>query len=231
LAHSHDEYIQYLDVGDVLHPDKLVTRLAFAHQQSLDGQPERRAPHISDNDVAAGLLRDQTFIQLGAANFRRTWLETVDGLDVTCLHIQAVHLLLRLAMASGRFGLAPSDVLVSTYRQRTDSRLRQNDDPFIRACLGDAGMDEQSWGVRNESSATHMSILFAVYSKAARHFAGRDSQEFSSVERHIGSLDPRWLPLGLRRLRATSRLVGYRRAERMGSPYGRFKRTAIRSKS
>ena len=224
-------WVQFLDADDLLHPAKLATqaRQAYAlpasvavlysdwqrhwvigRQATPDGPPLR--PHV-DVDPQTSLLRTEGFIQLGAALFRRTWLEQVGGFDEAHWLIEDVELMLRIAMAGGQFRHVPADVPLFTYRQREGSLSRRDTRAFIEGCVRNARMMERHWCGERSLTAERARLLADIYCFGARFFADADQAEFTRLADAIDNLVPNYLPLGPPLLRGLARLIGYRRAE------------------
>lgn len=235
------EWIQFLDADDLLASDKLATQLGhcatlddqaavvyspWQHFVELGGQwgldgPVLR-PELGGTPLD-GLLASANFIQLGAALFRRTWLERVAGFDERHRLIEDVDLMLRIAIAGGGFTAAPTPQPLFFYRQRPDSLSQSDQRAFVEGCVRNARMLEQHWRGHGELTRTRAQRLAEVYFQGARFFAATDPACFEKLVCAIEALTPGALPSGPPMLRALSRLIGYRRAEQAATHYRRVK--------
>lgn len=244
LQHASGEWVQFLDGDDLLHERKIEGQLAGGlslgpeiavvysdwcrlrwREQEWVADPEAAAPRIGV-DPLADLLRPENFIATGSQLFRRSWLERVSGFDERHSLIEDVDLLLRLAMNGGRFHLVPSTQPLFFYRQREGSLSRSSTTGFIEGCMRNARMAEGYWRAENGLTADRAELLTSIYFHGARYFASRDKGRFDAIVDQIGAVSPQVIPQGPRHLKYASRVVGYRRAERLAVLYRRIKELA-----
>src|ERR1022692_272891 len=190
------EWIQFLDGEDLLHPRKIERQLAAAtclgpeyaivysdwqrlrwQQRKWTTDPDVASPRIG-KDLLADLLRTENFIQVGSQLVRRSWLERVSGFDERQWLIEDVNLLIRLAMAGGRFYRAPSERPLFFYRQREGSLSRSNTRDFVEACIRNVCVVEEHWREQDSLTTERVELLASLYCQAARYFAANDKKRF-----------------------------------------------------
>lgn len=239
--HAKGEWIQFLDADDVLTPIKIETQaqiafslpktisVVYSKWQRLEFIDQRWEPSeeivapVIEHDPLMDLLKTENFLNLGCALFRKDWVERVSGFDERHWLIEDVDLLLRIAIAGGKFHRVFLDTPSFFYRQRNGSLSQSNSREFLEGCLRNAKMVETCWKSRNELTPVRASVLANIYFQGARSLAGVDGPGFEAMLEKIESLTPHFLPPAPLSLRWLSRLVGYRKAERLAVTYHRLK--------
>jgi glycosyltransferase involved in cell wall biosynthesis len=235
------EWIQFLDSDDVLDPTKLSVQLSTANSRPETAvlysnwqrlglatrawEPSGRvhSPTIG-GDALVSLLRSDLFIPMGSHLIQRTWLETVQGFDERHWLIEDVELLIKIAMAGGRFSKIYSDQPLFFYRHRPGASLSQRSRrEFIEGCIRNAKLVERHWDARGELTPRRKQTLVEAYLQAARYFAAVDWQAFENTVADIEALQTNFIPSGPLHLSIVSRFLGYRRAERVATLYRRAK--------
>jgi glycosyltransferase involved in cell wall biosynthesis len=235
------EWVQFLDDDDVLAHTKIEQQMSVAPATPADvavlysdwkrvqaENPSRegdvQSPRIRDDHRLADLISTDGFIHLGSALFRRSWLERVKGFEEEHWLIEDVHLLLRMAMAGGRFGHVETEGPVFFYRQRNEGSLvADNKQAFIEGCVRNARMVER-YARKNEALTDPLRAqLIRVYFQGTRYYAGRDRERFSEIWSRIRDLNPDAHPDQPAHLRMASKILGYPVAERVAVLYRRLK--------
>lgn len=238
------EWVQFLDADDLLTSTKLAVQLGAAPvappelavrysdwQRRPADQPEldvslRRPQVDADPQTALMQVGGENFIQVGAALFRRGWLERVGGFDEGRWLIEDVDLMLRIAFAGGSFQRVPSARPLFTQRQTAGSLSQRDERAFFVGCLHNTRTAEHSWRAAGALTAERRHLLADNYCFSARYFAAADPAEFARLAAAIEQLVPGYLPPGPPLLRTLARLIGYRRAEPLTVLYRRTKRAA-----
>jgi glycosyltransferase involved in cell wall biosynthesis len=239
---STGNWIQFLDADDLLSPQKIALQIkageVLRRQVAVVYSPWQRIELVQGcwrpmNNVVApaigkaavsDLLRDENFIATGSQLFHRCWLEQVAGFDEQHWLIEDVDLLLRIAMAGGSFYHVHSDAPLFLYRQIGTSSLSQRSKrEFIEGCLRNARMVEAHWQSAGTLTPAQVSLLVGIYFQGARHYAASDWQMFESIVDKIETLAPGFIPGRPAALNRLSRVMGYRRAERVAVIYRQLK--------
>lgn len=236
-------WVQFLDADDLLHLDKLAVQataaaalpddvaLVYSDWQALaprDGcwRPDgpRYTPAIGP-DAVSDLLATENFIATGSQLVRRVWLEQVGGWDERHRLIEDVDLMLRLALAGGRFVRVPAPEPLFLYRRRSDSLSRSRPREFVEGCLRNARLAEDHWQARGGPTPKQAARLADVYLQGVRAFAGEDPALSGAWAERIAGLVPGYLPPGSSwRLRCLARVLGLGRAEAVAARCRRLRR-------
>ena len=183
---SRGSWIQFLDADDLLHPEKLRTQLsavARSHGETAviysdwtriersDGswrvQPRLFRPQVTINPVER-LLSADNFIQLGAAVFKRVFIEKAGGFDEAQWMIEDVNLMLRIAFAGGGFVRASTAFPVLYHRQLESSLSRRDDVQFATGIYKNAKLAEAHWRHQHALTAHRRELLADLYLYSAR---------------------------------------------------------------
>ncbi|HBY64395.1 MAG TPA: hypothetical protein DEH78_31630 [Solibacterales bacterium] len=235
-------WIQFLDADDLLVPHKIARQFEAATNQTeppaviyspwtrltgtggdwkADDFIER--PAIGDDPIM-DLLHVRNFIAVGSYLMSRRWLERVAGFDESLSLIEDVHLLLRVAMAGGRYLEASSPEPLFFYRcRRGESLSSQSPITFSRAQARNLQLVQEFWEQNSMLTPARRRLLLEQYQGPLHIFAEAGGQPFDELYRRVLALDPHWLPSGPPPLRLLSRLVGYRRAEWASVAYRRLR--------
>jgi glycosyltransferase involved in cell wall biosynthesis len=235
-------WVQFLDADDVLHPKKLATQGEVASREPEDvavvyspwtelhcrhGEWEAFQPAFSPvvgPDAVVDLLRDENTMVTGVPLFSRTWLERVGGWDERHRLIEDNDLMLRIAMAGGRFAAAPSPEPLFYYRHTPDSLSKGKRQAFVEGCLRNVAMVETYWRETSGLTVNRARVLAEGYYRATRYYADVCPRRFSELSDKLDELTGRFTPSGPWHMRLASRLIGYRRTELLASRYRGFKR-------
>jgi len=234
-------WIQFLDADDLLHPRKIEVQVGEQHANPAadviysDWQHLRWAgrawekekyvntPLIGENALA-DLLQPSNFIHLGSALFSLGALRRVGGFDASHWLIEDVELGIKIAMGKGVFVKTPSAGPLFWYRDRPRSLSKSDRTEFVEGCIRNAKLVERYVQHTQSCSEKIIEAIIAVYWQGARYFAEKDWRRFEQILADIEALRPEFLPAGPLRLRALSRVLGYRNAERASVFYRRLKK-------
>lgn len=236
-------WIQFADADDLLHPGKIGLQMQAAAELSsdvavaysdwqrlrlIDGDwvpdGETISPRI-EGDALVALLQAHNFIATGSQLFRRSWLEEVGGFDERYRLIEDVDLMLRIAMAGGKFHRITADQPLFFYRQLSGGSLsQQNKDAFMDGCVRNAQLVENYCVTRGQMTPAQRQAILSVYFQVARYYADKDAANFEQAAQRLEQFHPGFLPVGPYHLRQLSRVLGYRRAERVAVQWRAWKR-------
>jgi GT2 family glycosyltransferase len=245
------EWVQFLDADDLLAPGKIERQAAvaaglpddvavvYSKWQRIGLRDGRWLPigplmgsSVDDNTVLR-ILGDADFGYVGPTLIRRSFLRLVAGFDEQLRLGEDLDLMLRLAMAGGRFREVPSPEPLFFYRQTPGSLWQRSFrsgesvaslvrgfrrvETFLRDRSPD-GLGEDARRALAWRYARHLSVLFE-HDRAAF----RESLEW------IRGLGLTYPPGTSRKWRLVSRLIGYESAQALqlsGRRVGRWLRRA-----
>jgi len=233
------ELVQFLDADDLLEPQKIELQLKrTAELETADviysdwqkliwfnecwKPSDPRTPCIRE-DALADILSDRNFLQLSSLLFRTSTLKKVGGFDASHEPIEDVGLCVKIAMAGGRFAHAPSNGPLSSYRDVPRSFSKMNHVRFIESSIKNAKLAEHYLRVNQRDAPRVVQAIVDVYFAGARFFAGLDWRRFEELVADIEALSPDFVPRAPTQLAVLSRLLGYRKAERIAVLYRRGK--------
>jgi glycosyltransferase involved in cell wall biosynthesis len=236
------EFVQFLDADDLLAPEKIETQMT----SSVDGADvlysdwqkliwtngswatsDPRSPQIK-TDPLADILSDRNFLQLSSLLFRKSMLSQVGGFDTSHEPIEDVGLCVKIAIAGGRFVKVPSVAPLSLYRDLPRSFSKVNRIRFIESCVKNAKLAERYIQDRPQNTSRVIDAIVDVYFAGARFFAGVDWRRFEELVSDIEVLNPHFLPKAPAHLAALSKILGYRKAERIAVIYRQGKSAGAR---
>jgi len=235
------DWIQFLDADDLLAPHKIELQARVAadapydvavvysnwQYYQLEGgkwQPvgPLNAP-VVDDDPVLRMLQDLAFGYVGPTLIRRAFLERVGGFDERPNLGEDSDLMLRIAMAGGRFREARSETAAFLYRQWPESLWRSHikNVTAMRNLMGtyrraEAFLREQSPNGLSEAARV---ALAGRYSRFADLYLENDPETFRELMGWLAELGFD-RPTGLTpRVRMLSRVIGYENAVRLRSAF------------
>jgi glycosyltransferase involved in cell wall biosynthesis len=228
------DWVQFLDADDLLAPQKIElqascasrfpsdTAVVYSRWQRIglhDGQWQSTGRLMSpsvEGDTVVRILEDLDFGYVGPTMIRRSVLHAVEGFNEQLRLGEDLDLMLRIAMAGGRFREAPSRDALFFYRQTPGSlwqqsfakaevmadlvRVFRRAETFLREQTAD-GLSEAARRALAWRYTKWLDVLFEV-----------DRQAFRETVRWIRGLGLTFPPGTTRRWRLISRLIGYENA-------------------
>lgn len=229
------EWIQFLDADDLLAPRKIELQASYATRSPgdtavvysrwqriglVDGRWRPTGPLVSpsvDEDTVVGILKDADFGYVGPTLIRKSCLHAVGGFDEHLRLGEDLDLMLRIAMAGGRFRGVPSEDALFFYRQTPGSlwqqsfrrgeairglaRVFRRVETFLREQSAD-GPTEEARRALGWRYARWLDVLFE-----------HDRKAFLETMKWIRGLGLAYPPGTSRGWRLVSRLIGYGAAQ------------------
>ena len=242
MAAARGAFLQFLDADDLLAPGKIRRQVAvldatggevawepFDHLvQAAPNAPfacgRRVYPDIGD-DLAASLLSSRGFVQIGALLIRRSprtdavWFPTARGA------VEDIRYVVELALVGAPFASTDTEDVGLLYRQHGGARYSTRPVvSFARGCADNAVWTQRYWEQHGGLTAPRRAALAEAYAFAARQLAEYDLAAFEDVAARGLALGPEFTKRLPSRLRLLTRLVGYRRAERLATQWRRMRR-------
>jgi glycosyltransferase involved in cell wall biosynthesis len=240
---ARGSWIQFLDADDLLAPEKIELQVAKVGSETVadvvytdwqklvwaGGEWKRvdlRTPLIQ-SDAIADILSDRNFLQLSSCLFKAETLKRAGGFDQSHEPIEDVGLCVKIAIAGGVFVRAAAAEPMSWYRDLPRSFSKIDHRRFMESCIKNAKMAEKY--VRGNRSDPRCSLrtidaILDVYYAGARYFAYYDWKRFEELVVDIEALRPAFVPNTPARMRLLSRMIGYRKAEKLAVLYRKGKR-------
>jgi glycosyltransferase involved in cell wall biosynthesis len=230
---AHGRWIQFLDADDLLENKKIEVQIVQAQREAdadviySDWQrlvwsegawkaSDFRAPIIR-SDALADILSDRNFLQLGSLLIRSSVFDATGGFDAEHEPIEDVGLCVKIAIAGGIFSKARSDGPMASYRDLPRSFSKVNQRRFIESCIRNAKLAEEFVRDKPFDSARTVEAIVESYYTGARFFAGTDWDRFDHIVADIEALQPGFTPKAPARLALLSRIIGYKKAERLAA--------------
>ena len=247
---SRGPYLQFLDADDRLVNGKLQRQVAVLDRGNADvvvgawcplvehdavGEDMGdkgfelgavQTPYLSD-DPLASLVRYDGWSPPAAQLMTREIIARVDGWDTSLTCMQDVDLLVRIALAGGRFERV-DDVCAHRRRPNRPTVSTRDGDAFKRNCfqlyerLFTHFESTDGWTEERTMALVH------GYGWLARYYFEHEPFRFERCLHRLHQMQPGYvpptdLPTGNARLRLLSQWIGYRNAERTALYYRRLK--------
>ena len=226
LAAARGEVIQWLDADDILEPWKVERQLEhlletnadivwgpFWTYESVGGtvfkRRIRRNPAIGD-DVVAGLLTADGWVQLGATLMRRCG--PLASLQFETDLVEDMNYLIRAAFAGARFAKSQTDSGL-LFRQHQGPRASSVPRLIAIASADNARLAARLWSQRGELTTTRRDAVVDVLIFAIRSLFRDDRESFARLLDELRTFDPGFVRRLPTKIRIPSMVVGYRNTE------------------
>lgn len=237
---SKGEFIQYLDVDDMIAPGKLKAQMRGLQKTGADIAYSDWQKLINND---CGLFKKGEIIKRKLRNpeidlftdfwcppatylFRKSIVEKIGGWNENLPVIQDARFALDCALHSGKFIYCPG--VMAYYRiQQSNSVSTRDSTAFVKDCLENASGIEKWWQDNGGINEERKKALLKVYGYAARASFENDKKMFDEAFSALERLSPGYIPEGPYHLRAASRLFGYKNAEKIASLYRRTLKSKI----
>jgi len=235
--HASSEWVQFLDADDLLAPNKLAAQLNYAASAKDDVaviySPWQNFAQIPGSswrpvgevhrpeivaDCVADILREVHFGYVGMTLVRRTWLERVGGFKEERNVGEDINLMLRLAMAGGRFRFVPFEGPAFYYRNTPGSAWTRliNNPEAMRNLAYTFRSAELHLRVRDgELSCQARRAVARRYARHLEVYRQNDAEMYRVLVRWTRELGVRRAPDGGRAMAAVSIALGYHNALRV----------------
>jgi len=235
---ANGTWIQFLDADDLLVPGKLQLQMAGAAQAGEDvavvysdwrrfgfsgGRWQPIGPLVRpdvDRDTVVRILQDFDFGYVGPTLIRRSSLSAVGGFDERLSLGEDIDLLLRIAMAGGRFARAESEGPAFLYRvthESLGSRELRNVDSLRSLVYVFRRVEEflRHHPPDRELSHRARASLARRYTRFIDFFVDHDPEFFRSIVAWLNGLGLPYPPDLSTGMRALVQAIGYTNALRL----------------
>jgi glycosyltransferase involved in cell wall biosynthesis len=239
------DWIQFLDADDLLTPQKIELQLAAVanvsddvavvyspwQHMALEDEVWRPVGPLVDSQVddetISRILDDFAFGFVGPALIRKSFLDVVGGFDEHLNLGEDIDLMLRIAMAGGRFQRVPSAEPTFFYRDTPFSLWRKSsaDVGSMRNLVRMFRRVETYLRTQSQEGVSERARhgLARRYAKCLDSFIDRDPEAFQETLQWIAELGHKYSPDAGRGMRMLSTLVGYEGALRIRAGYRRLR--------
>jgi glycosyltransferase involved in cell wall biosynthesis len=243
LTAARGEIIQWLDADDVLERWKVERQLEHLCETNADivwgpfwtyepvggaaYKPRRRRDPAIGDDVVAGLLSADGWVQMGATLSRRR--EPLASLRFEDDHrVEDMNYLIRAVFAGARFAKSRNDSGL-LFRQHANWRASSVPNRLLAMASADnARLAARLWSERGEMTTTRRNAVVDVLIFATRSLFRDDRESFESLLDELRTFDSGFVRRLPTKIRALSLIVGYRNAEeiatRLRTAAGLFRR-------
>ncbi|HET7539702.1 MAG TPA: glycosyltransferase family A protein [Polyangiaceae bacterium] len=231
-------WIQFLDQDDLLEPHKLQLQVECAlnapeevaviysawQQLELQAGQWRRTGAVNqaslDGDQIVAILNDFSFGYVGPTLVRRAMLEKLNGFFEKPNLGEDIDLMLRIAMAGGRFRAARSEQPAFLYRQSPNSLWHSyiKNPQAMRNLLQTFKNVEDFLRARSSTGTPSIEARDALarrYTRMIDFYQQHDPQAFGQIITWLRGLGLAYPPQSSAPIRILSRLVGYENALRL----------------
>jgi glycosyltransferase involved in cell wall biosynthesis len=228
-------FLQYLDHDDILAEGKLRWQLELLERTRGDVAygdwrylELANGGYVPGNVVRAVMkepeleLFDDFWCPPAVYLFRRQIVESVGGWNEELPVIQDARFCLECALRGASFVYSPG--VMAYYRVVHDSFSRRDRKMLSQDIYRNACDVHDLWKRRGGITEARRHALTKSLAAAAKDCRNTDGTTLEAILLELERVNPDYLPAQPFRLRLTSRLLGYRRAERVARWYRRFKR-------
>lgn len=227
FENSRGNYIQYLDSDDLLLPGKLALQIKALLAQTTDiayGDFEKfteKNDEITVTEIVKGEIKGNPAIEVftnfwrppAALLFSRTIAEKITW-SKTLPVIQDARYLLDAVFMGGKLVYTPG--IQAMYRINQSRSLSQrNNADFIKDCFTNAAEVYLIWKKDLKNDHEKRNALIEVLRNCINEFSMIDQQSFHQGIDLLLEIAPGYIPKKSLSLRFTSKLLGYRNAEKI----------------
>ncbi len=242
------EFFQYLDSDDLLPEEALAKRVQVITQSHADvvySDWQRFKVSASGEmqklEIVTGTIEQihsdpqiavftDFWAPPAALLYRRNIVEKIGGWNESLPVIQDARFLLDAALHGARFARCPG---VGAYYRQHDSGSVSTGNPvlFLKDCMKNALQIEKWWSEHGGISDERHRALLKVLGYVARSSFEKAPPLFDETCEVLERLEPGYLPARPVALYFASKMLGYRRAERVALCYRKIKKLLISNRS
>ncbi len=227
---SKGEFIQYLDADDLLAKGKLTTQIELLKNNDAevaygDWIKFTESEHVfKELEIVSREIQGRAEIELitdfwvplAALLYKRTITEKIGSWNLKLPIIQDARYALDAALNKAAFIYTPN--VVAYYRAHDSGSLStKNKLGFMLDCFENAKQIDAIWRKDYNADVEKKKAILQVLRFCVTEFSTHDKIKHKEAIDYILDIEPNYIPENSRGMRAMSKLIGYRNAERIAS--------------
>jgi glycosyltransferase involved in cell wall biosynthesis len=224
------EYIQYLDADDLLAKDKISIQVEALKNNNAEvaygdwikftetDQAFKELEIVSREIQGRAEIELITYfwVPLAALLYKRTITEKIGNWNVNLPIIQDARYALDAALNHANFVYTPG--VMAYYRAHDSGSLStKNKLAFMLDCFENAKQIDAIWRKDYDADVEKKNAIIQVLRFCVTEFSTHDKIKHKEAIDYILDIEPNYIPENSRGMRAMSKIIGYRNAERIAS--------------
>lgn len=225
---ANGEYIQYLDADDLLAKGKISIQIEALENNNADVAygdwiKFTESEHaFKELEIVSREIQGRAVIELitdfwaplAALLYKRTITEKIGSWNLTLPIIQDARYALDAALNNATFIYTPG--VMAYYRAHDSGSLStKNKFGFMLDCFENAKQIDAIWRKDYNADVEKQKAIIQVLRFCVTEFSTHDKIKHKEAIDYILDIEPNYIPENSRGMRAMSKLIGYRNAERI----------------